>query len=397
MPGLMPPRRIVVPNIEHPPEPPVDPIVTEDDDSPSDPMGDLAFLTDASDDIEWSVERFKTAQEIASDGSRGKARVWVTKLVGKVDLAAFAREQGGGLFRFYGKLPGGAYYASKEVELAGPRKDYNAPAPSPNPSVTVATPTAAPVDPEALRQRRFLRRLYRKIEALELRATATPAHAPAPAMPTDLNLIFGLADRINQRAVPSEGPVEKIADALMKGIEIGSGREGPAADGGNEWVPIIKEVIPVLRDLIGTFAAAARARNARPGGAPGRPAAAPRPPREAEATVETVNPEPRAAEPQDPPAPAPPANGDSHRLQVAIESLARAIARGDDPQDFAATLEGILNEQELFFLAQGTPDELMAQLGTYAERFPVFKNDRTRGFVTALLAELANPERPEGE
>ena len=133
--------------------------IVEDDDQ-QDPLGDLAFFTDADDDVEWGVERYKTADEIRQN-PRGRNRVFVTKVSGKVDLVAFKNEFGGGLFRFYGKRENGELYGSKKLELAGPRKSYNETEP-----IAAASPAPAGGDRLTRGERMILRTMRQQNQLL---------------------------------------------------------------------------------------------------------------------------------------------------------------------------------------------------------------------------------------
>jgi hypothetical protein len=84
----------------------------------------------------------------------------------------------------------------------------------------------------------------------------------------------------------------------------------------------------------------------------------------------------------------------NHRWPAAIESLANAIADGEDAQEFAITLEHILNKQEFGMLRAATLDQVMTEMQAAFGAFPILKTDQAQTYIQALLAEIKNPSAP---
>ena len=80
-------------------------------------------------------------------------------------------------------------------------------------------------------------------------------------------------------------------------------------------------------------------------------------------------------------------------MMTAIEALARSIERRDDPADFTASLETILNPIELGWVRSKSADELLAEFGPFRAAYPALATPEARMFVDAVLSELrAAPE-----
>jgi hypothetical protein len=383
---------LVDPNQPHDPE---GDEFAEDDDDGEDPFGDLAFLTNADTDITWGVERYKTADEMR-ENPRGRGRVFVTTIDGAINLVAFQREHGGGVFRFFGKR-GTQLIGSKRLELAGPRINYNAnPQPAAQPVQTSPTINGNGGRGGDDDTRRLMRRLYRKITALEQRATQPPAVVQAPApQPLSVETVFALAERMAKNTQPPENTLTPVIEAFTKGLDLGSTRE-PSAEPADSWLSIAKEFAPAIKDVLAMVVAAQRARS---GGPAIRPQAAGQPttPRRPSGTFDSV---PEAvvvetAQPAVPPQPETPAV--SHRWLTAVEALANAVTLGDDPQDFSITLERILDAQELFQLKSETTDSVIARLEPAMALLPVLKSPQARAFIEAALTELRNPTEDGAE
>jgi hypothetical protein len=298
--------------------------------------------------------------------------VFVTKLFGPVDLPAFQQEHGGGVFRFVSRNAQGQLNGSPiKVELAGPLRNFRE-------SPTVST-ALAPVDHAGRRERMLLRRMMRRLERMEMRLNAPTAAPAAASPPMSFESMFALAERIADRG-RGESPVDQVVNALLRGIDLGQQREPVPASNEPEWMPIVKEFAPVLRDLLGALA---RSSAARP-----RPGAPPPPATDSRAVVveaAPVSPGPAAAPA---PAPAPGAEAVSYRWLTAVDSLVEAIHNDEDPADWSVSLEAILPPADVFALKAATTEQVLERLAPAALTYPVLKTEQARLFVDAVLAEL---------
>jgi hypothetical protein len=235
-----------------PPDPSADPnepdTIDPNDDQEDDPFGDLAFFSGAEDDVEWGVERYKTADEVRQN-PRGRNRVFVTKVEGKVDLVAFQREFGGGVFRFWGKRGNGEFYGAKKVELAGPRRSYNDPE---SPVVT----TSPAVSPNGLTrgERIMLRAMERQTQIL-VQLAAKPAEKSSIA---DLVDALAKMDQLRGRGgPPSDASMAKelfsvMTGAFNQGIAVGQEREPAPTDPdekGTDWTKVLDNAMAVMERM----------------------------------------------------------------------------------------------------------------------------------------------------
>jgi hypothetical protein len=114
------------------------------------------------------------------------------------------------------------------------------------------------------------------------------------------------------------------------------------------------------------------------------------PPRPASAAVvedQVVTPPPAT-----PPQAEPTVDINAARWMTLVDSLSRAIARDDDPQAFAGTVEDLLTDDEVTLMTGADTGSVMAELiaaaGPHAE---LLRSDKARSFVERVLAEINNP------
>jgi len=351
--------------------------------------GDLEALNDATlNDWTWYIYRIRTADEMAREHTKHQ-RVFVTKLVGPLDVTEVQRICGGGVFEIRGFLKNRLLTARRH-EIAGPVMHYG-PAPAgPARQVNGSAPVleAAPPPSDTRRLFRMIRRQNQALRAelAELRRAPAPA-APAPG-PT-ITELFALADKIHERAnpQPASGVVNEVIGSFRAGFELSKELKGEPERSTTEMM--LDKGLPVLERLLGGFLAA-RTAPRRPG---------PPPPPRSSATV--VNDPPAAAPPPPPAPPAPDAPGGnpdegSHRWATAIEALARQVSTGGDPIDFAATLEAILTPEDIDLIRRSPADAVLAQLRRLAGgEFPVLTTEGAAAFVREVVAELKR--EPDGD
>ncbi len=352
--------------------------------------GDLQALNDASlNDWSWMVYRLRTPDEMVRDRSKHQ-RIFVTKLVGPLDVMELQRAVGGGVFEIRGFF-NNRIQTCQRHELAGPIRTF-APAAPVTESNGVHMRASAPPDGTRMlrrmirRQNRQLRQLGETVSALR----AAPVPAPAPQS-LDVLQVFELADRIHARSNPhpEANVLDQMVSAFKSGMEVKREVDGEPARTLTDT--LVDKGIPALERLLGTLLMTRRGAPPRPPG----PAAHP----PSSATV-VDNPATQdvapAATPGVPPA-EPPAGGDDadaggHRWATAIEALARAVSEGQDPRDFSITLEAILQPQEIGILRLSPADQVTAMLRSRAGgHLPVLNSEATAVFVREVVTELNRP------
>lgn len=333
--------------------------------------GDASALMDPSfAEWEWTVYRLHTPDETVRLRP-ATPRLWLGRAVGPLDLQSVQSNYGGGTFEFWGKYDGDLRARIRQ-DLAGPRKDFNAPAPA-----AAAPAAASTTDPVVLR---MLEAQQRTLDALTQRVTAV---APAAAAPFALRDVFELVDRMqSNRPSPGEGQLAEIVTAFKEGISmrdaIGGAPERDKLD------IILERVLPVVERVGGQVVAAAQRRAVRP---------APRP--ASTATVVDGAPPPAEPEPLEPVTVVDP--GD-HRMRTAVEVVANALANGEDPIDTADVVMTILQPSEAFILRSMPDAQVVATLRQNAGgAFPVLERPEAEPFIAAVLAEIRQPsEAPIG-
>ncbi len=343
-----------------------------DDEIDQEKMGDIAILSDPSyQDWEWHIWRFRTKTELAAD-PQGGVRELIEKRVGPIDVFELREQLGGGVFELWGFFNngdgGGKRLRKKPVfTFAGPRKRYDVPIlPTPAPA---AVPQAPASDPALIR---ILDRIDMRLDQLK---DGTGSKAPTlKDMADTLMTLDALRKRGDQPVANPEREIVNTYFAMVeKGIELGQQRDPSVAPTGTDWAKVFELGLPLIDRLISRYGQIRRP--------PPRPAPSP-------GDKST----PSAAAVVDQPNEVPEMN---HRWPTAIESLANAIADGEDPREFAITLEHILNKQEIGQLRLATLDQVMSELQVAFETYPILKTDQARMFIEALLAEIKNPTPPE--
>jgi hypothetical protein len=336
--------------------------------------GDFAALNDASFlDWYWLLYRVRNQDEMTREHTK-HTRVFVTKMVGPLDILQVQQVCGGGVIEIRG------HFAKKlrlrfEIDLAGPRIDYSKPAPAPVGSMAV--PVAVPDGPS--RTERILLRMVRENKAaLDLLAqkVATPA-AVAPQAVTDFRTVVDMADMLSKRANPSPeaSTIATMLGMFEKGLGMASKMEGQPERSQTEI--IIEKAAPMVERLLGAMLTARRQAPPRPGPAP-RPAGPPPPP-----APQAVHSEATVIE-----NPATP-DMDSIRMMTAVDSLARAVTESRTPDDFAASLEDILSADQLAVIRLSPADEVVRTvIEGAAGQYPVLETPGAKAYLAAVLTAL---------
>lgn len=361
-------------------------------------VDDLDFLLDASTpDLTWFIERYKSQDEINTN-PRGKGLVFVAKLPAPIDLNAFHREYGGGVYRFARQLGNGHFDGSRRVELDGPPRVrvFDPPRVVSNgnghPAPAAVYGQGPPMDP----QTRYLRLLAKEIRALRAEAAQARSAPVVAAQPAGLDMIgtiFNLADRMANRATTVPDTLTPVIEAFTKGLDLGTAREPVTAATGTDWVAIAREAAPIVKEMLGGLAAAARARQ---GGMRPNPSIVTPPPASSGDTM--ANP-PNTGATSPPPAPATESVDDmaAVRWRGLVDSLARAIGRGGNPVDWTDSLPDMMLEADLTQLRLAGPERIMAELKPQAGTYPILDTPAAEAFVRRVHAELVNPSESEPE
>lgn len=353
-----------------------DDLEDEEDDAERARLGDLVALADSTfADYTWHVFRQRSPEDMARTRSRQQS-VFATTITGPIDMTQLRATVGGGVFTLWGYL-GGKLTRKIRFEMEGP-PIYYAP-PSVAPAVPVApagtAPTSTPngTDPVLLG---VLQTILKTQEAI-----ATRLAQPAPQSGFSFREMLALSSAMGGRQ--SNGiEMKDLVQLFQQGIEIG----GNAA-GGNEKSTlevVLEKGIPALEKVA---MAMSRRAAARP---PGSPAPRPRP---ASAAVVV----------EDPPAPgaatSTPAEAEltddqkaeAMRWGATVDALARAIQDGTEPDDFADTLDALLLPTEIDLMLMGETADVVAQLRTAADRYPILNTPGAESFVDRVLASLRDP------
>ncbi len=341
--------------------------------------GDMNVLSDAAfTDWSWIIYYLRTPDEMARLHTK-EQRVLITKLVGPLDILQVQGICGGGSFEIRGTFEG-RLRARLRIDLAGPKKDYNAPV-APTPAAVQAFAMRAPRSRLERHVLRTLRRQGQVLEQLVARA-GTPATPAAPgAQGITLTDIINLADKLAQRQnpAPEANTLNTVVDAFKQGMslaqELGGGPERTQTE------IIMEKAMPVAERLLGAILTGARRRQPAPTPRPGSPPA-PDP-------SAAVPGEAHVVEPESPP------DLDTVRMMGAVDALARAIEARRPPEEFAATLEDLLSPDQLSVLLFSPQDEVIGSVLAAAPKYPVLAGDGARAYLTAVLTTLK--AEPEGE
>lgn len=352
--------------------------------------GDAAILADpAFNGWTWTVYRLRTSEEMARERTRMQ-RVWMTRVSGPLDVAELQASLGGGTFEIRGMFDG-TMRARFMVEIHGVRKAAvpHVP-PTLLPTDTPLPPASAPASPPP--DDRIARLLELVVQGQQQTAALIAAlgNTRQQADPNALTVkdVFEIAERMRERG-PDQTVLGEIVSAFKNGMELRAQVEGGPERSTTEI--LVDKIMPAVERV-------ATAMISRPAPAPRRPAAGPRAAVSVPASSATVveNPTPPPLAPDPPPAAADePGEAGNHRMATAIEALARAIERGDEPGEFAITLEAILADDELDTLRSMPDEQVVTVLRQSAGgELPALKDEAAAAFIAATLAELRS-EPPE--
>lgn len=331
--------------------------------------GDMSILSDARfAEWAWHIFRLRGADEPSNRESGGNPRIWCDKQIGPLDLSLIQSKHGGGVFEIWCKDPSGVLRRKFRQEIAGPRKRYAPPPAEPTPANLSAPVPAAPG--AAAHGDTVLRMLERQGQVLEqlLRERNTRKEQSAGDV---LELAAKIAAMSHPRPQESAGDMLAV---LKEGMQL----QAQVSGGGeaSTTAQILEKSLPVIERVLTTWLTP---RKPAPKPQP-RPAAAAVPVTESSATV------------IEEPTPAEEPVQENHRMTTAVEACARSLAQGQPPEDFAVTLENILNEQELGLVRMATPDMLLSQMRAHAGgQFPILEHESALPFITGVLAELNTP------
>jgi hypothetical protein len=328
--------------------------------------GDYAVLSDPSfAEWEWTVYRLHTPDEVTRLRP-STPRLWVTKVSGPLDIHQIQTNYGGGTFEFWGKFETELRTRIK-VDLAGPRKDFNATA------IAAVAPAAAPAaDPTLMR---ILENQQRTLDRLENASRSATA-----AQSLTIKDVFDIAEKMQARqpapAQPGPGPVAELVSAFREGLslrdEISGGPERSTTE------VILEKVMPLVERVAMAVVSQPQRRIIVP------PVSG--------STATVVEPVPMP--PAEPVTTEEPVVENDYRMASAVEVVANAITNRDDPVDTADVVSRILQAGEIFVLTKLPDDQVIATLRARASgRFPVLDHPEAATYLAAVLAELRNPSQ----
>lgn len=340
------------------------------DDSPD--RGDLEDLTDPRyQSWTWQVYRVRSLEDMARLKTRLQ-KPWAMTIQGPLDKSALREAVGGGVFEAWGYIAGERGVRERHLfELEGPPREY-APAAAPvaAPGATGAPTPATPpngTDPVLLA---ILQGLQKTQESILARLAA-----PAPAPGLSFRDVITMAEMLRGQGGGVE--MKDLVTLFKQGIEVGS-----TAVGGNEkstLETILEKGLPALERI--AVAVAARK--------PARPPGTPTPARPREPSSAAVVEDPAPAGPAPAPELTPEQQAAAVRWGAAIDALARAIADGTEPADFADTLDALLLPDEIDLMLAGGTNAVMEQIRTAGDRYPILLTPAAETFVGAVLASLS--------
>lgn len=342
----------------------------EEEDQIRNEVGDIAELADPTyRSWTWWVYRKKSDAEMSRD-PRGKQRVFCTKVVGPLDVTEIQGRFGGGVFDFWGYFDG-RLKMRVEHELEGPVKMYAPVTPPPTPP-PVSASSNGPVSSDPMVA--MLQGQQRILEAILKRLEAPP---PQPQGLTLKDLVM-LMPLFQNQGTGTE-VIQQMAGLFKMGAEVRGTIEGGGEK--NTTEAILSAVVPAVERLA---TAVMTQRRSGP-----RPSVARRP-------VPT-SPDGAATVPEADVIEVPPLDIAAARGMAVVDALARAIVRGDDPGDFAATAEAILTDEDLHLMRAASDEQVITQLRQDAGgKYPVLERDDAAAFISAVLAELRSPA-PDSE
>lgn len=335
----------------------------------------------------WWIYRVREPDEMR-DGQKRNRLILCTKVTGPLDVIAIQRDYGGGTFDVWG------FHKSKlklrrNFDVAGPRKVW-----TDMREAEASPPASAPPGGDTGAQ--LLAARMDSIERSLERIASAPAAAAAGLTIADFLKLMPLMQPA-QPSIDASALLTQMIGIFKMGAEVRSDADAPPT-------PVVGIILDRLLPAVERLAGAVIARNnnivrpvlpAGPTMPQQQKAAASLSRAEVVADPLPANPPGYVGQPPgpvgDPPAPAPGLGAETLeqiRFTALVDALARAIDEGDNPKDFASTVERMLNDSELEQLT-GTPLELlMPQLVATKETYPVFGTDVARPFVDAVLSEL---------
>lgn len=332
--------------------------------------GDLAVLTDARfADWQWNIFRMRSAEERRVENAKNP-RILVDKQTGPLDLMEIQRLHGGGLYEIWGRDPDGVLRFRYTQEIAGARKNYNA-MPS---HVNGPAPSASGVN--SATEQRIMQLLEQQQQLL-----AALVNRPEPRSDTKqvVELATTIAGMTNGKTQLSSSEVlETLREGMRLQAQVSEGPKPSAAE------TIVDKVLPVAERVLATMF------RQRP---PMRPA-------RAATGAASVSGSSATVVPETPATPSPVTESqetdavDNYRILAAVDACARAIATGVDAESFAASLEDILDPQEIALLRASSSSGVLDMLRQHAAgRFPILETEQAAVFVGRVLAELnATPD-----
>ena len=369
--------------------------------------------------VSWSIRRYRTRQEQASDPSAAKLE-WVADHIGPLNGKDLVEIIGGGSFNALGYVPRGdgrgvRIAFNEDFSLAGPRKDFTrAHEPAALSAAEVERLAAGPVmnghhGPSEATQL-ILRAMEKSEERFERLLTtlvsAQQQRAPAekPTSITDIVAAVAAMKELAKSDAPTgDSPLEvakMVMNGFHQGVTLGQEREpipAGATEDPNPMGPVVLKGLEILQDMLRRAPMGGRPA-ARPPGAP-----PPHPPSSATVVDNGTGPaatsapaEPVAAPPDtssDGPAPAEATDDPYRRWKTAIEAIYRGMVTGRDPAALADSLPDILNETELS-IVRGTPgnepdaEQALAFLAPLVEGYPALREPQGKVYLDSILHAL---------
>lgn len=349
----------------------VDAELAEAEDVEQGKVGNLfAIHGDEWAEVEWSIQRYRTRQEIGNDPA-GLKTEWVADHYGEVNGQEMAHQLGGGTFRFMGyrKADDGRkrLIYNKPIAIAGPRRDhsYVPPPPAPVPVITNGAPHSDPL------LRDLLDRMDRRLERLEEHGRVTP---PQQTSLKDMAETMVLLNGLNgHQREPNGEVVKQMLGFVQQGVDLANS-QGGGSGGGTDWAKLAETVMPIARDFLDQVRETRRMREAARRGRP-------------VSRAEVVDP---AGGSPTPPTEPQPIDAAEIRALAVIDALSRAIVEGEQPEDFAVTLEALLPAPELFQLKAATSTEMVmsALIAKAGDHYPVLKTPQAAQYVDRVLTEI---------
>ena len=320
-------------------------------------LGEIFALSDPSlKDVTWYVYRMRHASDTPPGQRVSNAPLYIAKLVGPLDIEELRKSLGGGHFKVLG-FRGRKKIRERQVEFEGPYKVFDAKPsePSPAPQARVVRNTTSP---ELLA---FLSRLDQRMDKLEEKTGSAPNGAI-----TMKDILALLQHQQQQQSQPTQSPDAAILKEMF-GMAREFAESSRNSDGDNTLAVVLDKVGPIVEKVF--------SQPRRPPQRPG-PAAPPPSPTPTNAGAAVAS----SAEIVDDPG--------NMRMGAVIDALARAVAEGLDPAEFADTVEVILPSEEVAMLRAMPVEEVMKILAEVTHRFPILATPEARAYVESLLAYL---------